>query len=83
MKKKAEELEVQDVGAGYVYWSEMYEDLLEMVTEYLGETEHQGISPSAGEVSSDAVEDVEEFEDRRKEILRNDFVEYLRGYELI
>jgi len=75
-KKKASELEDQEVGAGYVYWSSMYEDLLEMVVEYLGEVEHAGIKPSAGEVSSSVVEDVGEFVDTRKRMLRKDFLEY-------
>lgn len=75
-KKKAEELETQDVGAGYTSWSDMYEDLLEMVTEYLGETEHNGIEPHAGEVSSDTVEDAEEFTIARTRALRRDFLEY-------
>lgn len=75
-KIKAEELETQDVGAGYTSWSDMYEDLIEMVTEYLGETEHNGIKPSAREVSSDTVEDVYSFVKMRKRILRRDFLEY-------
>ena len=76
MKKDAKNLESKNVGAGYVNWSQMYEDLLEMVTEYLGETEHSGIEPHAGEVSSDTVVNVEEFTKIRKQVLRRDFLEY-------
>jgi len=78
MKKKRLEIG-EDAAQLYVYNTTMYEDLIDMVMEYMGESEHQGFVASAGEVSKDTIPEgmtMEEFTNKRKELLRKDFVTY-------
>lgn len=66
----------QNWSSMYVYNSDLYEDLISKVTEFLGEAEHMGITASMKELSSDTVEDVQAWCEKRKEILFADFLSY-------
>ena len=61
---------------GYVYWSNMYDDLMDMVTEFLGECEHSGEEPRAGEISKDTVDDMKAWNEKRKRLLVETFIAY-------
>ena len=74
MKLKAEEQ--TSYWSMYVYTSDVWRDLLEMVSEFMGENEDQGNEASCGETSPDTIEDISDWETKRKELLRRDFREY-------
>jgi len=59
----------------YVYHSDMYEDLFSLITEYLGEAQHQGEDNiSIPEEEAEALT-FEEKRELRKKLLRKDFAE--------
>ncbi len=60
----------------YVYLGDAYTDLYSAVNEYLLECEHTEFT-RAKEISSDTVDNVEAWRERRKELLLSDFAEYL------
>ena len=61
----------------YVYQTDVVQDLLEMVAEYVGEAEHQGELANMTELSNSTVEDIEEWKKKRKELLKKDFAIFL------
>ena len=62
----------------YVYQKQVYQDLIEVVLEYLGECEHLGDVAMMKELSRDTVDDVEAWREKRKELLLRDFVAYIQ-----
>ncbi len=61
---------------GYCYLNSIYKDLMELITEYMGEAEHNGMKPGCREISSDTVDDVKEWCEKRKQLLIKDFLSY-------
>lgn len=66
---------------GYVYAADAWKDLMtfvtDMVTEFFGENEHAGVDfATCGEISSDAIEDINAWCNKRKELLIKDFKLY-------
>jgi hypothetical protein len=78
-QKKKRALEQVDYHAMYVYNSDIWDDLYELISEFMGENEHAGNKASAGEVSGDVIENVPDWIDRRKMLLRADFLAYWSG----
>lgn len=76
MKAKMKAEDQTDYLEMYVYNSQLWEDLFEMVAEYLGESEHAGEEVSMVELSSDTVEDMTAWTEKRKALLRADFLTY-------
>jgi len=74
IKKKAEDM--QEWYSGYVYQSNAYSDLCDMVQEFMLENEHAGNVACAGEISSDTVDDMALWCELRKEKLVKDFIAY-------
>ena len=72
--KKAEDM--QYWCDGYVYQSQAYGDLTEMVNEYMLENEHSGNIATCKEISKDTVEDMQLWYELRKEKLIRDFILY-------
>ena len=60
----------------YVYLGGAYKDLFDIMNEYLTEAEHADFNPPS-EVSTDTVNDLEEWRERRRELLLKDFAIYL------
>ena len=75
--KKAEDMKTWC--DGYVYQSNAHGDLIEMVNEYMLESEHSGNVATCGEISKDTVEDMELWRELRKEKLLGDFIAYWRA----
>ena len=65
----------------YVYEANVVADLLELVTEYVGEAEHGGGVANCGEVSSDTVDDITAWTEKRKQLLVEDFLLYWSNAE--
>lgn len=76
MKKKIASLLHGNWHRGYVYQADVYQDLMDMVIEFLGECEHHGKVASCDEVSADTIEDLDTWVKKRKELLIRDFYVY-------
>lgn len=61
----------------YVYQTNVWSDLCEMMIAYLGECEHASEIAECPEISSDTVDDVKAWKEKRKVLLLTDFAEYL------
>ena len=78
--KKLRASEQVDPSKMYVYTNSIYEDLLLTVLEYLGECEHHAAGSRLAtmrELSSDTVEDMKLWREKRKELILKDFVDYI------
>jgi len=60
----------------YVYEADVVADLMEMVSEFVGECEHSGAIANCGEISSDTIDNMPEWHERRKKLLWHDFIQY-------
>ncbi len=61
----------------YVYQTNVYADLHSTLVEFLSECEHANGKVSCVEISPDTVDDVTAWTKRRKEMLLEDFTDYL------
>lgn len=61
----------------YVYNTQLYVDLIAYVTEFLGECEHAGVQATMRELSSDTVDDMKKWREKRKQLLLEDFATYI------
>ena len=66
----------------YVYNSNMWKDLFDVVQEYMGESEHMGMRAEfPGCLDSDNVDDLNKWTEKRRLLLLRDFSLYMRHYE--
>jgi len=74
--KRVKEMETKDEEMNlYSYTADMYQDLFDMITEYMGEAEH--ISEDNVRIKvSDLPSSVEAMKELRKKLLRKDFIAY-------
>ena len=69
-----------DYAKMYVYNANIWNDLLDAVHEYMGESEHNGMKACfPGCLDSDSVDNLENWSKRRKWLLLRDFIEYFQN----